>query len=195
MLEASPHRSPHLLDRHRSLLMLVDLQEKLLPTIDQRARVVWNARRLLAGANAVGVLHIVTEQYPEKLGATVVLGDGVQSINVAISKRMFSCRECHSASADSRAAGRDQAILCGIETHVCVLQTALDLLSDGWKVFIVADAVSSRNLLDHSVALSRLATHGATITTTESVLFEWCETSTAPEFRTISALVRQLAPA
>ena len=95
-------RSPYLLDRQRSLLMLVDLQEKLLPTIEHRQRVLWNASRLLAGSHALGVPHLVTEQYPEKLGATVSLREFAQPTNTAISKRMFSCRECHSELAASR---------------------------------------------------------------------------------------------
>ena len=77
---------------------------------------------------------------------------------------------------------------------MCILQTALDLLTDGWQVTVVADAVSSRAALDHNTALNRLAAQGVIIATTESVLFEWCETSTAPEFKTISALVRQTLP-
>ncbi len=194
MPEALPLRSPDLLDRERSLLMLVDLQEKLLPTIDQRERLLWNAGRLLTAANALAVPHIVTEQYPEKLGATVPLANRDEQIRPSISKRMFSCRECHQATSLFRQQGRDQAVLCGIEAHVCILQTALDLITAGWQVFIVADATGSRAVNDLSVALSRLASRGATITTTESALFEWCETSTAAEFKIISALVRQSPP-
>ena len=186
-----PARSARLLDRNRSLLLLVDLQAKLLPLIPLHASIVWNAGRLLAGAAALAVPHWVTEQYPEKLGATVLLGD---SLITASSKRMFSCRECCEPLAAWRTRGKQQVVICGIETHVCVLQTALDLAADGWLVFIAIDATGSRTRLDQETALGRLSAESVVLTTTESVLFEWCETSTAPEFRTISSLVKQTGP-
>lgn len=186
-----PARSPRLLDRSRSLLLVVDLQAKLLPLIPSHASIVWNAGRLLSGASALSVPHLVTEQYPEKLGATVPLGD---ALITASSKRMFSCRECNTPLADFWTRGMRQVLICGIETHVCVLQTAFDMQADGWQVFIAVDATGSRTRLDHDTALGRLAAESITLTTTESVLFEWCETSTAPEFRTISSLVRQTGP-
>ena len=107
---------------------------------------------------------------------------------------MFSCRECSEPLTAFRKRGLQQAIICGIETHVCVLQTALDLVADGWQVFIAVDATGSRMQLDQETALGRMAAESVVLTSTESVLFEWCETSTAPEFRTISSLVRQIGP-
>ncbi len=187
-----PKRSSQLLDRGRSLLLIVDLQEKLLSTIGSRERIAWNARRLLSGANALHVPHRITEQYPERLGATVTLSEPGQTVT-ALSKRMFSCRECFAALEPLRESS-NQVVLCGIESHVCVLQTALDLIAEAWQVFIVADAIGSRSDLDHSVAMERMMRCGAVLTTTESVLFEWCESSTAPEFKVISALVRQTSP-
>lgn len=186
-----PPRSERLLSRNRSLLLVVDLQAKLLPQISSNATVAWNASRLLMAARSLSVPHLVTEQYPEKLGETVCLGD----TNIAaLSKRMFSCRECHQPIADFMARGYQQAVLCGIETHVCVLQTALDLLAAGWQVYVAVDATGSRTQLDYSTALGRMAAESVVLTTTESILFEWCETSTAPEFRAISLLVKQAGP-
>ena len=197
-------RSPLLLDRTSSLLMVVDLQAKLLPAIEARERIVWNAGRLLTAAHTLQIPHLITEQYPERLGATVPLFEPTSSANSttsstasitnsAISKRMFSCRECHEQLEPYRSQA-NQVVICGIESHVCVLQTALDLFADAWQVHVVVDAVSSRSPLDHQVALDRLSRHGVTLTTTESVLFEWCETSHAPEFKSISALVKQVSP-
>ena len=183
-----PARSPRLLDRNRSLLLVVDLQAKLLPLVPSQTSIVWNVARLLSGAAALSVPHLVTEQYPEKLGATVPLGD---ALFTASSKRMFSCRECSAPLADFWARGMRQVLICGIETHVCVLQTALDLQVDGWQVFIAVDATGSRMRRDQDTALRRLSAESVVLTTTESVLFEWCETSTAPEFRTISSLAKQ----
>jgi nicotinamidase-related amidase len=87
--------------------------------------------------------------------------------------------------------GRDQIIVAGIEAHVCVLQTVLDLLAVGFRVYVPADAVASRKKLDWKIALGRMASHGAVITTTESVLFECCETAAAAEFKAISRLVKE----
>jgi isochorismate hydrolase len=146
---------------------------------------------MLTGAATLAVPHLVTEQYPEKLGETVALG---VATCIPVSKRMFSCRECCEPLADFRDRGVQQVVLCGIETHVCVLQTALDLVSDGWQVFIAVDATGSRSRLDHETALQRLATESVVLTTVESILFEWCETSSALEFRSISSLVKGKGP-
>ncbi len=88
-----------------------------------------------------------------------------------------------------------QLVVCGIETHVCILQTVMDLLTAGVDVFVPVDAVSSRNDTDHRYALDRMQSCGATLTTTESILFEWCETASDPNFKSISQLVRESPPA
>jgi nicotinamidase-related amidase len=186
-----PARSNRLLDRRRSLLLVIDLQTKLLPVVQGHAAIAWNVGRLLTGAATFAVPHLVTEQYPEKLGETFPLG---VTTCTPVSKRMFSCRECCEPLAAFRDRGIQQVVLCGIETHVCVLQTALDLVSDGWQVFVVVDATGSRSRLDHETALGRLAAESVVLTTVESVLFEWCETSAAPEFRSVSALVKGKGP-
>jgi nicotinamidase-related amidase len=186
-----PARSEQLLDRNQSLLLVVDLQTKLLPLIPTQESICWNTERLLAAAKVLSIPTLITEQYPEKLGGTVTLGEAQIA---AISKRMFSCRECYAPLADFRNGGLTQVVICGIEAHVCVLQTALDLLAQGWKVYVAVDATGSRFQLDQDIALKRMAAESVVLTTTESILFEWCETSTAPEFRSISALVRQTTP-
>jgi nicotinamidase-related amidase len=133
-----------------------------------------------------------SEQYPAGLGPTVErLATHLPRV---AEKRIFSCRECTDLISSWMTSGIRQVVVVGIETHVCVLQTALDLLSAGFEVYVVADAVGSRTDLDRDVALNRLTQSGVTVTTTESVLFEWCETSSAPEFKQISQLVRQSPP-
>lgn len=188
MSKLHPTRSARLLDRDRSLLLVVDVQEKLLPLVTDASMIEWNAGRLQRGASSLNLPHVVTEQYPEKLGKTVASLDVKDDI--AVPKRMFSCRECLDSLQVHRDAGREQLVVCGIETHVCILQTVLDSVLD-WQVFVVSDAVSSRKIEDHQVALRRMEMAGATLTTVESVLFEWCETSQAPEFKAISQLVRE----
>ncbi len=185
-------RSPLLLDRQQSGLLVVDVQEKLLSMIDRFAVVQWNIERLLAAAKLLQVPIAASEQYPAGLGPTVA-AIRTQLDSVA-EKRMFSCRECQSLFADWTTRGIRQILVAGIEAHVCVLQTALDLQSAGFDVFVAADAVGSRTALDYETALQRLGQSGVTITTTESALFEWCESSAAVEFKQISQLVQRTAP-
>ncbi len=185
-------RSERLIGRETSLLLIVDVQAKLLPLIARHATISWNIQRLVEGALAMSVPQVVTEQYPEKLGSTIP--EVAQKLRPATRKRMFSCRECFDGFDAFRSTRRRQVVLCGIESHVCVLQTALDLVAADWSVFAVVDAMGSRTELDHAIALQRLNAESIVLTTTESVLFEWCETSVAPEFRVVSSLVKQVRP-
>jgi nicotinamidase-related amidase len=190
--DASLFRSPLLLDRNASVLLVVDVQTKLMPLIGHSDWVQWNIERLLVGAKILGVRVDGSEQYPAGLGPTVE--PLAKHLPRVAEKRLFSCRECTDLISAWANDGIRQVVVVGIETHVCVLQTALDLLSAGFEVYVVADAVGSRTDLDREIALSRMSQVGITVTTTESVLFEWCETSSAPEFKQISQLVRQIAP-
>jgi nicotinamidase-related amidase len=181
-----------LLDRKRSGLLVVDVQEKLFPLIQDSARIAWNIGRLLDGAHLLAIPFVATEQYPQGLGPTI---ESLKTrLNTRPSKRMFSCRECAPLLDDWRARGIEQLVVTGIEAHVCVLQTALDCLAAGWDVFAPVDALGSRQEVDAQVALRRLEQAGVTLTTSESVLFEWCESSAIPEFKQISDLVRATGP-
>ncbi len=180
-------RSSELLDTSRSRLVLIDLQVKLLPVIPDRERVIAKCRMLAEAATLLTVPIAITEQYPKGLGSTVPeLAEFAQEFPA---KTMFSGADCLGWSSPGPD-DRFQVVLAGIETHVCVLQTALDLLARGFAVSIVADAVAARGELDHQIALRRLECCGATITTAEGVLFEWCATADRPEFKTLSQLVK-----
>lgn len=182
-------RSPELMSRYDSALLVVDVQEKLVPMIDGGDRVVWNCRRLIDGANILGVTLAATEQYPKGLGPTVEpLRGSFESIP---SKLRFSCRDCGDVSEHFRTAGRHKILVAGIEAHVCIQQTVLDLLADGFRVYVTVDAVGSRYPLDKEIALRRMEVSGATLTTTEAALFEWCEEAGTPEFKQISQLIRE----
>ncbi len=189
-----PHvdRSSELMSRTDSGLLVIDVQEKLTPAISSSTTVVWNVRRLIEGARHLNVPVAASEQYPQGLGPTVA--DLAVLLPERHPKRCFSCRELATVFATLRDQGVEKLLLCGIETHVCIQQTALDLMADGWRVYIAVDAVGSRAEIDHQTALRRMEASGATLTTTESALFEWCETSAAPEFKQISQLVRESAP-
>jgi nicotinamidase-related amidase len=185
-------RSSELMSRANTALLVIDVQEKLIPAIVSGVRVVWNIRRLIDVAALLGLPVAASEQYPQGLGPTVP--ELAARLADRPAKQCFSCRELAGLLADLRARQLDRLLLCGIETHVCVQQTALDLMADGWRVYIAVDAVGSRGDLDHQTALRRMESSGAVLTTTEAALFEWCETAAAPEFKQISRLVREPVP-
>ena len=186
-------RSHELLSRTESKLLIVDVQEKLVPLIANAERMISNCRRLIQGAKTLGVPVFATEQYPKGLGS--IVPELKDLLDLVPEKHRFSCAEVLNwGMAAEQADNRFQIVVAGIEAHVCVLQTVIDLLAAGFQVFVPADAVASRGELDWKIALERMSTGGATITTTESVLFEWCERSGTPEFKQISQLIKEAAP-
>jgi len=183
-------RSPELLDRQTSILLVVDMQEKLLPFISEADSLVKACRKLIVAANLFGVPVASTEQYPRGLGSTVA--DLKQLLGPLPEKQLFSCAEALQESLlAQRAQGRDQVVLSGIESHVCILQTAFDLLSLGFRPYLVADAVASRSNKDYDIALKRMSDAGVTLVTLESVLFEWCQSSADPQFKQISQMIKE----
>lgn len=190
-------RSPELMNAGDTLLCLVDLQQRLLPAIPAHERIVWNARRLVDGAKVLGVEVVATEQYPEKLGPTVKPLASLLDQQPA-SKLTFSsatCRQLFTSTTDRASAnGRHRVLLAGVEAHVCVQQTAYDLLAAGWWVYLATDAIGSRFPHDFEIALRRMESAGVVLTTTEAALFEWCEVSGTPEFKQISGLIREEPP-
>ena len=184
-------RSPELLNRASSRLLIVDVQEKLVATLSEavRAPLLDSCRFLADGARLLGVPTSISEQYPQGLGLTAAVLQEFAADRPA--KKRFSCLECLGWPTAAEATDdRYQIVVAGMETHVCVLQTALDLLSCGYQVFIVADAVASRRSIDQQIALQRLANSGAVLTTAEAVLFEWAESAEAAEFKQLSSLVK-----
>jgi nicotinamidase-related amidase len=174
-------------------LLLIDTQQRLLNVVHEGPRIIWNCRRLLDGANILSVRTAVTEQYPEKLGGTEPsLAERIAA--PAHPKLAFSAGACGELFSLWRTEHVERVLLCGIETHVCVAQTAFDLLAAGYQVYVAADAVGTRARVDHEVALRRMESSGVVITTTEAALFEWCERAGTPEFKQISALAKELPP-
>ncbi|MDA1049503.1 MAG: isochorismatase family protein [Planctomycetota bacterium] len=182
-------RSPELMSRTDSALLVVDVQEKLIPMVSRHELIVWNIGRLLDGAKTLGVRAVATEQYPRGLGPTTKeLADRLGDVP---EKLTFSCGGCPELFEELRDAGVFKILVVGIEAHVCVQQTVLDLLADGFRVYLAVDAIGSRYVLDYETALRRMDSAGATLTTTEAALFEWCDVAGTPEFKQISALVRE----
>lgn len=182
-------RSPQLLDRQRSALLVVDVQLKLLPKILDHQRLLWNISRLSRGAAAMEVPVAATEQYPQGLGETAA--EIANLLPPRHEKMAFSAAAVRPMVSEIADRGISQIVVCGIETHICVLQTALDLVSEGFDVYVVSDAVGARGAEDHAVALDRMRDHGLSVVTTEGVLFEWCRTASDPGFKTIRGLVQE----
>ena len=173
-----------MLDRARTVLVVVDVQEAFRDAVDGFDAVARAAGTLLAGARLLDVPALVTEQYPQGLGHTVdeVGLDGEQPL----AKTVFSA--ARAPGFDLRE--RDQVLLCGIETHVCVSQTAHDLLDDGIEVHVAADAVTSRAAANRDIGLRKMLAVGAILTSVETALFELCERAGTPEFRAVQGLIR-----
>jgi nicotinamidase-related amidase len=185
-------RSPELMSAGDTALLVVDVQEKLIGAIAGHGRVVWNVRRLIDGAKLLGLPVAATEQYPQGLGPTVPELAG--RLGGVPSKLTFSCGGCPEVFEELDRRGIHKILVCGIEAHVCVQQTVLDLLAAGWRTFVAVDAVGSRFDLDCQTALRRMDSSGATLTTTEAALFEWCEVAGTPQFKEISRLAKEQGP-
>ncbi len=183
-------RNPVLLQRDRTGLLIVDIQEKILNVMAEPDKVVENTIKLIKGAKHLNIPIFITEQYPQGLGKTV------QSIEALLQdvkfheKITFSCCGLKDLVEELRKEKCEQIILCGIESHVCVWQTAMDLLHFGFSVYLVSDAVSSRKDSDLLTACQRMALEGVRLSTTEMVLFELLERAGTEPFKTVSKLIR-----
>jgi nicotinamidase-related amidase len=175
-----------LMRRDAAQLLVVDMQERLLPAMAEPARVEKRCAILLEAARAVGLPVSFSEQYPKGLGHTVAALAPAR----AFAKTAFSCLRDGALSAHLKSNARSQIVLAGIEAHVCVLQTAMDLLAAGYDVFVVADAVSSRAPWSVDLALARMREAGAAIVNTEMALFELLGEAGTPEFKALSALIK-----
>lgn len=169
-----------------SLLAVIDVQERLLAAMPDAERVVNRCFRLTEAARILGVGRVLTEQYPKGLGPTPAAL--AATLPPAAAKLAFSCRGCGGFDV-GLVPGVTAVVLAGLETHVCIAQTALDLLAEGRGVFVAVDAVASRHALDHEIALRRLESAGAVLTTSEAVIFEWCRTAEHPRFQEVRRLV------
>src|SRR5207253_1492560 len=168
---------------------VIDVQEKLIPKIHAADAVVRNIAFLIDAAQQLNMPVQATEQYPKGLGATIP--ELAQRLPERPDKVAFSCCAVPVVVENFRRAARPNIVLAGIETHVCVQQTALDLLAQGFHVYVPVDAVGSRYTIDHDMALRRLERAGAVLTTAESCVFEWVGSAGHPQFKAISRLVQE----
>ena len=179
-------KAPQLIDAQNSQVVVIDIQEKLFPAIAHAEQVAERALWLLKIAKELGVPYWFTEQYPKGLGHTVPRFSAFQSEQNTLIKSHFSAWQNSDFQTMLRLSERQQVILVGTESHVCVLQTALDLVHFGFDVFVVADAVGSRNEESKVFALQRMQQAGAHIVNGEMVAFEWLHDSAATPFKNIS---------
>jgi len=178
------------LSADRCVLLVVDIQEAFLEHIGRIHGVIERSKVMIEAAKLLRLPVVVTEQYRRGLGPTVeplreVLGDCVYYDKVS-----FSCWADEAVRKALQAVGRDQVLLVGIETHVCIVQTALEMLAAGWQAFVAVDATGSRRQSDCETSLERLGQAGAVLTTTEAAIMEMTVSSKHPAFREISKLIR-----
>jgi nicotinamidase-related amidase len=180
---------PTLMLASETALLVVDVQEKLMAKIPSADALVRDIAFLIDVSKLAGVEVVATEQYPRGLGPTVAAL--AERLPARPDKVAFSCCAVSGLIEGLRHGRRSRVLLAGIETHVCVLHTALDLLAADFRVYIAADACASRYPIDHAIALRRLEKAGAILTTAEGAAFEWLGGSTHPRFKQVSALVQE----
>lgn len=179
-----------MLDINKTALVVVDVQGKLAEAMAEKEALYANLRRLILGGRALGLPAVWTEQIPEKLGPTVAELRDLLAGQTPLPKTAFSCWGDEAFRSQIRSLGRSQILLAGIETHVCVYQTAADLKAEGLEPYVVADAVSSRTLANKRIGLERIQAAGGQVTSVETALFELMRTSTHPAFRDILKIVK-----
>jgi nicotinamidase-related amidase len=174
-----------LLDAQRSLLLAIDLQEKMLPAVAEHDEVLRNCAWLIRVAQKIGVPVAAIEQYPRGLGPLVAEIRALLPPGAIAAKTRFSSVGAKCLP-DLPGSDRAQVVIVGVESHVCVLQTALDLYHEGKEVYVVADCVGSRHAGDRDLALARMRQEGVRIVSREMVVFEWLGEANTPLFKSIS---------
>ncbi len=178
-----------------SLLLCIDIQDRLYDTLPEpaRQRMLDNTEALLRGAGLLGIPVFHTEQYPKGLGKTVTrLQAALPPKTRRIEKTSFSCCGADGFTGALRDTHKRQVVITGVETHICVMQTALELQQDGYEVFVVDDAVCSRRMAHWKSGLNRLRQAGIVAAPTESILFEWLRDARHDQFKAVSALLPPL---
>ena len=180
-----------MLEIENSALVIIDIQDRLVMASKYGNEVAANMTKLAKSANILGLPTIVTEQYPQGLGATVYeLRENLPENTCITEKTSFSAMLEPEFANKIKELGKKQIILGGIETHICVLQTAADLIKEGFEVYVVKDACASRNKKEYKTGLELLKQYGAKITCTEIALFELLRTSKHPNFKEIQLLIK-----
>lgn len=175
-----------LIDRKNSLLLVIDVQERLAPAMDSPRQVINNCARLVGAARQMKIPFLITEQYPKGLGQTMIdLRQAAGEEAEYVAKIHFSCAKEPEIMQKIIDSGKKQIIIAGAETHICLTQTSMDLKKLGYEVFVVSNASSSRDAAQNIIALQRMAHNGIDVVTSEMVIFEWLEQAGTDEFKEI----------
>ncbi len=181
---------PAILTRENTVQVIVDVQEKLLPYVTEKERVVENLRMLIKFADIMDIPIVLTEHYPKGLGVTVPEIKEILKIYEPIDKVIFSCFGAPRFRARLRELGAKRLMIAGIESHICIEQTALDALNLGYDVHIIADAISSRTPENLKIGIEKMRQFGAVISSTEMVMYEIMERADTKEFKDVLKLVK-----
>lgn len=179
-----------LIQSKKSLLLVIDVQERLAPAIFDAPRLTANVMRLLKAAKLLEVPVLATEQYPRGLGKTLDEVSGLVPEGAMIEKIHFSAMSEPGFAERLKASGREQIVVVGMEAHICVLQTALELRQAGYEVFAVDDAMGSRDRAHTDLAVARMRPSGIEVVATEMVVFEWAHRADRDCFKQLSALIK-----
>ena len=177
------------MDKSNTILLIVDIQEKLIKSITSKNELISNIRKLIKASRILELEIIYSEQNAKKLGNTIKEIQPIE-LDSIYDKMSFSCLNCEGLKQQLYRSNKKNIILVGIETHICVLQTCLDLLSNKFNTYLVLDAISSRKSIDHDTAIKRLESAGAFLTTAETTIFELCRTADRKEFKAISTIIK-----
>lgn len=180
----------YILNKDNTILLIIDIQEKLSSVMKYKEQIIDNTQILIAASKELDMPMIITEQYPKGIGSTVSeIKDNINS-DVKIFEKTSFTGYTDEVKSYLEAKGRKKVIITGMETHVCILQTARDLIQNGYNVFIAKDAVCSRSKENFLNSLEQMKEFGAVITNTETIVFDLLKKSGTPEFKVLSKLIK-----
>ena len=179
-----------MLDVENSLLLVIDIQERLVASLDKDV-IVSKVGKLVDAANILDVPVVLSEQYPKGLGHTVpTISEKLKPETPIVEKCSFSLLREEGFLDKIKAYGKKQIVICGIETHICVHQTATELMDAGFEVFVAKDACASRNKYEFKQGIEAMHNNGAKISCVEIILFEWLRSAKNPKFKEVQALIK-----
>lgn len=178
------------LNKDDTIFVVIDFQEKLMPVMHDREVLEDRVCRLASGMKKLGIPHIVTQQYTKGIGQTIPSVAEAVGKFTPIDKTTFSCMANEEFRTQLEAAGRQTAVVCGIEAHICLQQTVLHLLAKGYRVYVPVDCASSRSEEDRKWSFDRMGKAGAVMTTYEAILYELLGDAKTEEFKAISKIVK-----
>ncbi|MCS6775246.1 MAG: isochorismatase family protein [Chloroherpetonaceae bacterium] len=186
-----PRNHLHLLHPDNTLLVVIDMQEPFLGAIFERERLIKNVTTLMRGMNVLRIPVVTTTQYAKRMGGVIPeIRQCLPPLVTPFDKMSFSCMASPAFASEIQRSGRKQIVLCGVESHICVSQTAHDLIAAGFQVHLAVDAISSRTEVNYRVGVDKMRQGGVILGTVESVLYELLYEAGTPEFREVLSLVK-----